>query len=42
VFITGGSCKDYADYKMVVGKIRGLNSAFQHITDLEKNYVDDE
>lgn len=41
-FVTGGCCKDFSDYKMVVGKIRGLNSALQHITDLEKNYTDED
>jgi len=41
-FIAGGSCKDFSDYKLVVGKIRGLNSALQNIMDLEKNYTDDE
>jgi len=25
-----------------VGKIRGLSSALQHITDLEKNYTDED
>jgi len=41
-YLTGGSPKDYAQYKEVVGLIRGLETSKSHIQDLSRNYVDDD
>tara|TARA_R110000782_G_scaffold93130_2_gene176583 strand:+ start:405 stop:608 length:204 start_codon:yes stop_codon:yes gene_type:complete len=42
VFLTGGSAKDYAGYKEVVGLIRGLEASKSHIADLSRNYMEDD
>lgn len=35
-----GTPEDYAEYKHMVGRIQGLLSAIQHVTDLERNYME--
>jgi len=41
-YLSGGSPKDFAQYKEVVGLIRGLETSKSHIQDLSRNYVDDD
>jgi hypothetical protein len=41
-FLSGGSAKDFAGYKEIVGLVRGLEASKQHIEDLARNYMDDE
>ena len=41
-FLSGGSAKDFAGYKEIVGLVRGLEVSKQHIEDLARNYMDDE
>ena len=41
-FLTAGSSKDYAEYREVVGLIRGLEATKSYIEDLAKNYMDDD
>ncbi len=41
-FVAGGSPKDYANYREVVGLIRGLESAKLIIEDLSRNFMDDD
>jgi hypothetical protein len=42
VFLSGGSAKDYAQYKEIVGLIRGLEASKSHIEDLSRNYMDND
>ena len=41
-FLTAGSPKDYANYREVVGLIRGLESSKSHMEDLAKNYMEND
>ena len=41
-FLGNGGAKDFAQYKEVVGLIRGLEASKQHIEDLSRNYMEDE
>ena len=41
-FLAGGSAKDFAGYKEIVGLIRGLEASKQHIEDLSRNYMDED
>jgi|TARA_R110000744_G_scaffold138635_1_gene249438 hypothetical protein len=41
-FLSGGSAKDFAGYKEIVGLIRGLEASKQHIEDLSRNYMEEE
>jgi len=41
-FLSGGSAKDFADYREVVGLIRGLEASKSYIEDLAKNYMEDD
>tara|TARA_B100000497_G_scaffold126668_1_gene166138 strand:+ start:638 stop:835 length:198 start_codon:yes stop_codon:yes gene_type:complete len=41
-FLTAGSPKDYANYREVVGLIRGLEASKSYIEDLAKNYMEDD
>ena len=41
-FLAGGSAKDFAGYKEIVGLIRGLEASKQHIEDLSRNYMEDD
>jgi len=41
-FLHAGSPKDYANYREVVGLIRGLEATKSYIEDLAKNYMDDD
>ena len=41
-FLNAGSPKDYANYREVVGLIRGLEATKSYIEDLAKNYMDDD
>ena len=40
-FLSAGSPKDYANYREVVGLIRGLEASKSYIEDLSRNYMDD-
>jgi hypothetical protein len=42
IFVAAGSPKDYANYREVVGLIRGLESAKLIIEDLSRNFMDDD
>ncbi len=42
VFLNSGSAKDYANYREVVGLIRGLETSKQHIEDLSRNFMEDD
>ena len=41
-FLSGGSAKDFADYREVVGLIRDLEASKSYIEDLAKNYMEDD
>ena len=41
-FLNAGSPKGYANYREVVGLIRGLEATKSYIEDLAKNYMDDD
>ena len=41
-FLTAGSPKDYANYREVVGLIRGLEASKSYIEDLAKNYMEND
>ena len=41
-FLTAGSPKDYAEFREVVGLIRGLGASKSYIEDLAKNYMEDD
>ena len=41
-FLTAGSPKDYANYREVVGLIRGLETSKSHVEDLAKNYMEND
>ena len=41
-FLNGGSAKDYAQYKEIVGLIRGLEAGKSYIEDLSRNYMDND
>jgi|TARA_R110000787_G_scaffold32199_1_gene85080 hypothetical protein len=40
-FLAGGSAKDFAGYKEIVGLIRGLEASKQHIEDLSRSYTEE-
>jgi hypothetical protein len=42
VFLSGGSAKDFAQYKEIVGLIRGLEAGKSYIADLSRNYMDND
>ena len=41
-FLGGGGAKDFAQYKEVTGLIRGLNASLSYLTDLSRNYMEDD
>ena len=41
-FLGSGGAKDFAQYKEVTGLIRGLNASLTHISDLSRNYMEDD
>jgi|TARA_R110001583_G_scaffold155492_1_gene307159 hypothetical protein len=41
-FLSGGSAKDFAGYKEIVGLIRGFVASKQHIEDLSRNMEEDD
>ena len=41
-FLNAGSPKDYANYREVVGLIRGLEASKSYVEDLSRNYMDDD
>jgi|TARA_R110000803_G_scaffold1975_1_gene6474 hypothetical protein len=41
-FLGNGGAKDFAQYKEVVGLIRGLEASKNHMEDLAKNYMEDD
>jgi hypothetical protein len=41
-FLAGGSPKDYAAYREVVGLIRGLEASKSYIEDLSRNYMEND
>ena len=40
--ITSGAAKDFPQYKELTGRIQGLRLAMRLISDLAKNYMDDD
>jgi len=40
-FLNAGSAKDYANYREIVGLIRGLEASKNFVQDLSRNYMDD-
>jgi len=41
-FLSSGGAQDYAGYKEVVGRIRGLQLAIQTTKDLQRNFTEDD
>jgi hypothetical protein len=41
-FLVSGTAKDYAEYREVVGRIRGLRLATQIIKDLSRSQMEDD
>jgi|TARA_E500000318_G_scaffold102657_1_gene107120 hypothetical protein len=41
-FLENGSATDYANYREVVGLIRGLQTSLSFVKDLSRNYMDDD
>jgi|TARA_R110000796_G_scaffold238302_1_gene358626 hypothetical protein len=41
-FLGSGGAKDFAQYKEVVGLIRGLEASKTHVADLSRNYMKDD
>jgi len=41
-FLENGSATDYANYREVVGLIRGLQTGLAYIKDLSRKYMDDD
>ena len=41
-FLTAGSPKDYANYREVVGLIRGLEASKSYVEDLAQNYMEND
>jgi hypothetical protein len=41
-FLVSGTAKDYAEYREVVGRIRGLRLAIQTIKDLSRSQMEDD
>jgi hypothetical protein len=41
-FLGGGGAKDFPQYKEVTGLIRGLDASLSYITDLSRNYMEDD
>ncbi len=41
-FLTAGSAKDFANYREVVGLLRGLQSSKAIVEDLSRNYGDND
>ena len=37
-----GAVKDYADYREVVGLIRGLKSSLSYVNDLSRNFLEED
>lgn len=42
IVLYGGSAKDFAHYKQIVGEITGLNLAINEINDLQKKRKDND
>ena len=40
--LVAGSAKDYANYREVVGLLRGLEVSKQFVEDLSRNFMDDD
>ncbi len=41
-FLNAGSAKDYANYREIVGLIRGLEASKLYIEDLARNYMEND
>ena len=41
-FLADGGCKDYTHYRNMCGVIQGLSLAQREITDLARNFLEDE
>jgi hypothetical protein len=41
-FLCSSGAKDFAEYKEVVGRIRGLQLAIQTTKDLQRNFTEDD
>jgi hypothetical protein len=41
-FMADGGCKDYTHYRNMCGLIQGLSLAQREVSDLSRNYMDDD
>ena len=41
-FLGNGGAKDFAQYKEIVGLIRGLEASKSYVVDLARNYMEDD
>ena len=41
-FLGGGGAKDFAQYKEITSMIRGLDACKNYVTDLSRNYMEDD
>lgn len=41
-FLAAGGAKDFAQYKEVTGLVRGLEACISHVTDLSRNYMEND
>jgi len=41
-FLGNGGAKDFAQYKEIVGLIRGLEAGKSYVVDLARNYMEDD
>jgi hypothetical protein len=41
-FLENGGCKSYDEYREVVGRIRGLRLAIQHVKDLMRAQIEED
>ena len=41
-FLQSGAAKDYAQYREIVGLIRGLEASYNYIEDLSRKYLEED
>lgn len=41
-FLGNGGAKDFAQYKEIVGLVRGLEASKSYVVDLARNYMEDD
>ena len=41
-FLIGGAAKDHAEYREIVGRIRGIQLAIQTVKDLSRSQMEDD